>query len=672
MLHDLARGLLSAADFRYKRGTVGTARRITKLSGHGGRLAAGLPALVCLATLLAGCGLFAGRDGFTSGYWLPLTVRLSLDETVAHAALQYRDACGQPQTLPIDATLKAAVVRRIGTVFERVQVGDVASKRGAADGIVTVVLGISQTELYIPRKVRRSYPVTVTLGLDFSYTDEDGAVLYSKKLQSFGRGEVETDGESCEVHGLDKIAEQAIEKVTEGMAKQLGTATKIREAALRGKNPGAALPRAQASTPVQAGDQVPAKTAPPPSEPGSSPVQSEGGQRPKLTFRAIVRDENRNQVLENHEEVNIEIEVKNEGPGPALGVDTLLGGSPSLIGRFPNPIEVGDLQAGELKRVTASAKLDGVKEVEQAELILSLRTLSSGAHLPLPKKFLIAVRPDQNEEVEVLSVDVDQLPKPGTGFKQPKAIGIAIGVETFRDAGMPDVKFAGRDAQVMAGHLRTLAGIPASRLKLLVNEQAMKDDLAEVFEEWLPPHTEPGTVAYVYFAGRALVEPVTGAVSLVPYDGVAVSRSRLFSLRRLLDALSRASVQRAVVMLEVSLEPVPGADPGSGIEPMWDGEEPASREDKLMFMIGNRTLQEAHAYEQGRHGLFTYYLLKGLRGEADMDKNGVVQVGELCAYVRAQVRSVAKKQDGNDQEPICIPGAGQGSALRILPFTKVR
>jgi hypothetical protein len=639
---------------------------MTKRSGRNGRLVAGLPALVCLATLLAGCGFFTGRDGLTSGYWLPLTVRLSLDETVAHAALQYRDACGQPQTLPIDAMLKEAVVRRIGMVFERVQVADVASKHGAADGIVTVVLGLGQTELYIPRKVRRSYPVTVTLGLDFSYTDEDGAVLYSKKLQSFGRGEVETDGESCEVHGLDKIAEQAIEKVTEGMAKQLGTATKIRETALRGKNPETAAPRAQAV------DQVPAKTASSPSELGSPPVQSEGSQGPKLTFRAIVRDENRNQVLENHEEVTIEIEVKNEGPGPALGVDTLLGGSPSLIGRFPNPIEVGDLRAGELKRVTASAKLDGVKEVEQAELVLSLRTLSSGVHLPLPKKFLIAVRPDQSEEVEVLSVDVDQLPKPGTGFKQPKAIGIAIGVETFRDAGVPDVKFAGRDAQVMAGHLRTLAGIPASRFKLLVNEQAMKQDLAEVFEEWLPHQTEPGTVAYVYFAGRALVEPATGAVSLIPYDGVAVSQSRLFSLRRLQEALSRASVQRAVVMLEVSLEPAPGADPGRGIEPMWDGQEPASREDKLMFIIGNRTLQEAHAYEQGRHGLFTYYLLKGLRGEADMDKNGVVQVGELCAYVRAQVSSVARKQDGHDQEPICIPGAGQGSALRILPFTKVR
>jgi hypothetical protein len=666
MMREPGRGLLSAADFRYKRGTVEPVRWTMTRCARTGR-AAGLAALVCLAAFVAGCGLFSGRDGLTSGYWFPLTVRLTLDETVTNAALEYRDACGQPQTLPIHAALKEAVVRRIGTVFERIQVDDLASKHGASDGTVAVGLGINQTELSIPRKVRRSYPATVTLGLDFSYTDADGAVLYNKKLQSFGRGEVETDGESCEVHGLDKIAEQAIEKVTEGMAKQLGTATRIHEAAMRKRAPKAAPP-----TPARAADRSPVGTAASPSGQGSPPVASKGGEGARLSFRAIVRDENRNQVLENHEEVSIEIEVKNEGPGPALGVDALLGGSPALIGRFPNPIEIGDLQAGELKRVTASAKLDGVKEVEQAELVLSLRTLSSGVHLPVPKKFLIAVRPDLNEEVEVLSVDVDQLVKPGTGFKQPKAIGIAIGVETFRDAGMPDVRFAGRDAEVVAGHLKTLAGIPAGRVKLLVNEHAMKDDLAEVFEEWLPRQVEPGSVVYVYFAGRALVDSSTGAVSLVPYDGVAVSRSRLFSLRRLQNALNRASVQRAVVMLEVSLEPTPGTDSGRGIEPMWDGETPASREDKILLMIGNRTLQEAHAYEQGRHGLFTYYLLKGLRGEADMDKNGIVQVGELCVYVRAQVHSVAKKQDGSDQEPVCIPGAGKGSALRTLPFAKLR
>lgn len=40
----------------------------------------------------------------------------------------------------------------------------------------------------------------------------------------------------------------------------------------------------------------------------------------------------------------------------------------------------------------------------------------------------------------------------------------------------------------------------------------------------------------------------------------------------------------------------------------------------------------------GGHGVFTYYLLKGLQGEADINQNGLVTVGELFEYVRSKVQ----------------------------------
>ena len=56
------------------------------------------------------------------------------------------------------------------------------------------------------------------------------------------------------------------------------------------------------------------------------------------------------------------------------------------------------------------------------------------------------------------------------------------------------------------------------------------------------------------------------------------------------------------------------------ITPVWEAEAPVQQKDRFMWMIGNNSLQEAHAYQQGLHGLFTYYLLKGLRGAANLDK----------------------------------------------------
>ena len=91
-----------------------------------------------------------------------------------------------------------------------------------------------------------------------------------------------------------------------------------------------------------------------------------------------------------------------------------------------------------------------------------------------------------------------------------------------------------------------------------------------------------------------------------------------------------------------------------------------------MWMVGNRAVQEAHSYDPGQHGLFTYQLLKGLGGAADLDKDGTILAGELCAYTKRQVLKVAQEQYGNEQEPLCLPGPGQGASVRLQPVARFK
>jgi len=93
---------------------------------------------------------------------------------------------------------------------------------------------------------------------------------------------------------------------------------------------------------------------------------------------------------------------------------------------------------------------------------------------------------------------------------------------------------------------------------------------------------------------------------------------------------------------------------------------------EIMWMIGNRSVQEAQNYDTGRHGLFTYQLLKGLGGEADLDMNGTILAGELCAHTKGQVLKMAREQYGNEQEPLCLPGPGQGSVVRLQPVARFK
>lgn len=604
------------------------------------RATSGIAVGLCVATLTS-CSLFSSRDDATIGYYLPLTVQLRSDPSIAGAQLTYQDACGQRQSLPISAPLQETLRRKTGRVFEKVLTGETGSS-SAPDGYVDAALGLAHVDLAIPRKANKSYPAAVTLGLNFAYTAAEGKVLYSKKIQSIGRGEVDVTEASCEVQGLDKIAQEAMGYVTDGMAKQLGTSNNI-------------IDTAQAR---QAGGPKAA----------AGPVPVPMGEPATVIFRAIFRNENRNQVLHTGEAVTIEVEVKNEGPGTARAVELSVTTTPPLIERIPSVVSVGDLQPGEVKRVTLDGKVGMVKDVLQGELTLILRAGSPLVQLPSAKKFLVAMKPESATEAVALSVDVDQLPKQTSILKQPKAVGIVIGVGRFRESSIARVKYAARDAEVMSTYFKSIGGIPSKRVRTLIDTHALKSDMAEVLEEWLPKQVDPTTVVYVSVTGRGMVEATTGAVSMMLFDGTATSGARLYSLRRLQESLAKLPIQRAVVMLDLSLELVPGKAAVDRIAPLWEQE--GSGKEKIMWMVGNRGLQESHSYDLGRHGLFTYQLLKGLGGAADLDKNGTILAGELCAYTKGQVLKVAHEQYGNEQEPLCLPGPGQGALVRLQPVAR--
>jgi hypothetical protein len=104
--------------------------------------------------------------------------------------------------------------------------------------------------------------------------------------------------------------------------------------------------------------------------------------------------------------------------------------------------------------------------------------------------------------------------------------------------------------------------------------------------------------------------------------------------------------------------------------PDWMAGLDEQRRDVEMWLVGNRNLQEAHVSEQGKHGLFTYQLLRGLQGVADLDRDGTVVAGELCLYARGEVARIARERFSNKQDPLCLPPVGRGAMIRIHPIAK--
>lgn len=615
-------------------------------------------------TTWTGCSWFKRADGLAGIAPIALAPVLRVPSSLTSTTITYQNACGAPATVPIGSPLVAALQQKMGRVFQRVVMDQAVS----SDGVIEASVGLKQIDLAIPRRIKKSYPVTVTVGLDVAYLASDGLTLWTKKLQSSGLGEVEVQDTSCDVTGLEAVVKEAIDLVAEGAAKQVSESIKIREYAGAKPSRGPAL----ASVAAMPEDAVPAVAAVPVrpvvQSAAALPSSQPGEAAAMLTFRIILRDDNRDHILQPDEPLTIDVEVKNEGRTEAQGVEVVVEGTGVLTAQLPSTIAVGDVLPGEIKRVTVTKPITSAKEPLRGELLFGLRAALPMAQIPPAKKFTILVKPSPADGTQA-AIDVDQPPKGTAALKQQKAVVIAIGVGRYRDTQVPSVKFAARDAEVMAAALQSITGLSADRVRVLSDGHALKQDLAEIFEEWLPKRADSNTVVYVYVAGRALVDGVTGAVSLVPYDGTTVSMGRVYSLRRLQESLARLPIQRAILMFDVSLEHAAGADPATGAAPVWEvGAMDASA--KMMWMIGNNGLQEAQAFEPGRHGLFTYQLLRGLQGLADLDRDGTVAAGELCAFARGEVARMTSEQIGSSQQPVCLPVPGQGALVRIHPMAK--
>ncbi len=624
---------------------------------------------VALALVLSGlsCSLITREKEPVSVQPIPLTPSIWFSPSVTTAEVPYHDGCGEATSLALADRFVAAVPKKLAGVFAGVTDQNQHDETIASDGVVEVGMGVRRIELAVPAQRPGTYPTTATVGVEMVFLARDGRLLYSQKREQTSRGTITVMESSCQVEGLEVIVQDAIDSATTELAQHIAQSGQIREYAAQRDTwvPMTVRPRPSVEAPIAGAVTSPAVAA---DAVPNVPQAASTGEPAQLSFRAIIRDENQDYFLQPDESLTIELEVKNEGMGEAKDVTVVTEGKAELAAVFPSDIQLGSLQPGEIKHTSITQRVTGSQEVLHGELTLSLRTTSQVATVPSPKIFRFGIQPQVIDSASV--PDVDTMPKSLAAFRRPKSVIISIGVGTFRDGQVPTVKYAHHDAEVMAEYLRIIGGVPGERMRILLDRQALERDFEETFERWLEKRVDRETVVYVFFSGRALVDGGTGAISLVPYDGELSGAKQLYPLARLQDVLARLPIRQAILMFDVSMDPAPGAGLADTPSPGWGSSVSEARKDVEMWMVGNRSLQDAHAYDAGKHGLFTYQLLRGLQGLADMNRDGTVVAGELCLYARGQAAHVAREQFKNKQEGLCLPATGRGGMVRIYPVAR--
>ena len=234
----------------------------------------------------------------------------------------------------------------------------------------------------------------------------------------------------------------------------------------------------------------------------------------------------------------------------------------------------------------------------------------------------------------------------------PKIYGLIIGIEHYAP-GVPPATYALRDFRAINAHFLAL-GIPPRHIKKLSDTTATQSRIKEGLR-WLKRNVRPGSSVFIYFSGHGAPSE-NGNAYLVPYDGDPSDlRSTGISLDSLYTRLQSLPAKRIIVMMDSCFSGTGGRSVMvEGARPLVakikEGFIPTSG--KLIVLSAAKSNQESGVLKRAGHGLFTYYLLKGLNGRAVV--NGHITLSELFRYVRPKVEDQASL-DNRAQTPTMSP-----------------
>jgi hypothetical protein len=251
-----------------------------------------------------------------------------------------------------------------------------------------------------------------------------------------------------------------------------------------------------------------------------------------------------------------------------------------------------------------------------------------------------------------MASDVDALPS-RKAMPVKHAYAIVIGIERYRQS-LPRADFAVRDAQTVTRYLTKAMGYPEENVVTLIDDRALQSDFAKYFEKWLPNHVEPDSTVFVYFSGHGAPDFKTGGAYLVPYDGDPTFIAETgYSLKRMYDALGRLPAKEIIVALDSCFSGAGGRSVlAKGARPLvMTLQTGTALSENMTVLSASAGDQISSTYDEKGHGLFTYFLLKGIQNEDVLNPDGSIHMDNLFDYIKPQVARIARKQYNNEQTP---------------------
>ncbi len=333
-----------------------------------------------------------------------------------------------------------------------------------------------------------------------------------------------------------------------------------------------------------------------------------------------------------------------------------------FLGRsLPEPLDkTDDHSSPALSDHAASARVSNPR-IPEADIPdpLSESTELPATVSPSDSTALVAVSPDRDSPQDSpaaapdsgIAVSDDHLPQEEAAavseskieiFKPAfKVWAVVVGVAAYNH--MPALRYTDDDAYRIYAFLKSPegGGLPDDQIQVLVDEDATRQLILNAMETTFMK-AGPNDLIVLYYSGHGLQG------SFLPYDYDGFNNKLLHE--DINDIFERSAAKYKLCIADAchsgSLLALKGASTESALAVYYQTLGQAAAGTALIMSSKS---EETSLESTGlRQGVFSHFLIRGLKGEADFDGNQVVGVQELFDYIYEGVRDYT----GNRQSPV--------------------
>jgi len=342
-----------------------------------------------------------------------------------------------------------------------------------------------------------------------------------------------------------------------------------------------------------------------------------------------------------------------------------------------------DGQQVEVGSVRLSGAVEGKQGLRSLEVFLNGRLLEAsaergirqvGGSAPRRLNFDRKIQLDEGyNHLRVVATDTDDLVSEKTLFVhyQPKrrnVWAVVIGINDYPK--LPKLKYAVNDAEAFYRLLVEENRIPPENVTLLTNQQASLVNLRSTLGTRIKNAARESDMVIIFFAGHGATERDAASPDgdglekyLLPFDAdPADLYTTAMPMVEVARIFNRIRSERLVFIADACYSG------GSGGRTISVADTRANIGDGFLErVVGGRgkviiTASSANEVsvekDELQHGVFTYYLLEGLRGKADFDRDSMITVDEAYRFVYDEV----PKATGQEQHPV-KKGSVEGSVV---------